>query len=91
MRRQIAERHRSGKRDADDEHDAQRLDQVADAAGERRREQSHGRARAEREPELLGRQPAGAQKGRQEWRSDSERRIHCGIKQDEFCQRVRRR
>ncbi len=56
MRREIAQGHRGGQRDADHEHDTERLGQVADAAGERRREQSHGRAGAEHEPELLGRQ-----------------------------------
>ncbi|HET8563373.1 MAG TPA: hypothetical protein VFM35_05825, partial [Candidatus Binatia bacterium] len=38
MSREIAQRDGGGKRGADDEHDAERLDQVADAACERRRE-----------------------------------------------------
>ena len=36
MRRQISQGNRGGKRSADDEHGAERLSQVADAAGERR-------------------------------------------------------
>src|SRR5258705_3609437 len=64
MRREIAERHRGGKRGADDEDAAERLDQVADAARKRRSEESHARAAAAHEPELLGRQPARAQKTR---------------------------
>jgi hypothetical protein len=54
-RAQITERGQPRKSDADDEHVAERLDQIADAPSERRREQSHSRAGAEHEPELLGR------------------------------------
>jgi hypothetical protein len=45
-------------------------------------EQSHGRAGAKHDSKLLGRQTARAEKSRQERRSDSERRIHRGIKED---------
>jgi hypothetical protein len=64
MSRQIAQRDRGGKRGADGEHDAERLDQVTNAACERCREQSHGRACAKHESKLLGRQPPRAEKGR---------------------------
>ena len=66
MCREIAQRHRGGERDADDEHDAERPEQVAEAASERRREQSHGRAGAKHEPQLLGRQAPRADKSREE-------------------------
>jgi hypothetical protein len=54
VRREIAQSHRGGKRGADHEHDAEPLEHVAGAPGERRREQSHGHAGAKHEPELLG-------------------------------------
>ena len=50
---------------------------------------AHGRAGAKHEPQLLGRHPPRADKGREEGRSDSEGRIHGGIQQDESCQRGR--
>ena len=53
VRREIAQGRRGGQRGADHEHDAEPLEHVAGAPGERRREQSHDRAGAKHEPELL--------------------------------------
>src|SRR5262245_53621461 len=57
MAHEIAQRHRGGEYDADNEYDAERMGQVADATCKRRTEQSHGRASAEHEAKLLGQQP----------------------------------
>jgi hypothetical protein len=49
MSHEITQGNRGGKRDADDEHNPERLDQVADPACQRRRQQSHGGAGAKQD------------------------------------------
>jgi hypothetical protein len=83
---QIAERHRSCERDAPHEDHAQRLQQVADAAGERRRDQANGRARSEHDAKLLGRHAALAYERGKERRCDAVGGVHRGIQQDESTQ-----
>ena len=58
LRLEIAQGHHGGQHEADHQHDAEALDDIAEAPGEWRGEQAHGRAGAQHEPQLRRGQPA---------------------------------
>src|SRR5689334_995808 len=89
-RAEITQSDGCGEDEANDQHTAQRVNQITNSARQRRSEQSHRRPRREHHPKLLRCQSALVHECRQKWRGDAEGRIHGDIEQNKSRQCLHR-